>query len=106
MAGRPGAPCGFQLEPGCSSHLLSLSQALPTLGVNPNADKETKVQSSHGQALGRVITQQVLVSPGGTEAPIQQGISKGSPMIRALAQNLGPLHSVPRSAINVKVYVT
>lgn len=66
MVGRPGAPRRFQLEPGCSSHLLSLSQALPAPGVSPNTDKETKVQSSHRQALGRVITQQVPVLPGGT----------------------------------------
>lgn len=98
-------PTDFSWSPGCSSHLLSLLQALPTLGISPNPDKETKVQSSHRQALGSVITQQVL-QRFGTKALIWQGISKESSTIRALAQNLGPLHSVPRSAINVKVYVT
>lgn len=73
--GRPGAPHRFQLEPGCSSHLLSLSQALPTLGVSPNTDEETKVQSSHRQAFGRVITQQVLVLPGGTTVVVPKHLS-------------------------------
>lgn len=47
-------PADFSWSPGCSSRLLSLSQAPPTLGVSPNTDEKTKVQSSHGQALGKV----------------------------------------------------
>lgn len=62
------AGCPPQISAGARLLLSSAQplQALPAPGVSPNADKETKVQSSHRQALGRVITQQVPVLPGGT----------------------------------------